>query len=76
MVLPIVGIQVGDWVNYAVGGACLLSVFAMLGFKSRLNRSDEDDTPRAHVHHEGLNEDSRMNSEETFLTTGATEQDV
>ena len=45
MIMPIAGVQIGDWVNYSVGGACLLAVVAMLLFKGRLKRSDEDSAP-------------------------------
>jgi hypothetical protein len=38
--------DIGDWVNYTVGGACILSVILLLAFRGRLNRSDEDDIPR------------------------------
>ena len=43
MILPIAGVAIGDWVNYFVGGACLLAVIMLFAFRGRLKRSDEDE---------------------------------
>jgi MFS transporter, FLVCR family, disrupted in renal carcinoma protein 2 len=42
LLLPSIGVKIGDWVNYTVGGACLLSVVCMSLFQGRLRRTDEE----------------------------------
>jgi len=44
--LNICDTDIGDWVNYSVGGACILSVIMMVLFKGRLKRSDDDDADK------------------------------
>ena len=42
LLLPMLGIKIGDWVNYTVGGACLLSVVCMSLFQGGLERTKVD----------------------------------
>jgi FLVCR family MFS transporter len=46
LLLPTLGLQIGNWVNLSVGGACVLSLVCMLLFQGNLNRSDEDSGSR------------------------------
>jgi len=42
LLLPSIGVVIGDWVNYTVGGACLVSVICMSLFQGKLKRTNED----------------------------------
>ena len=42
LVLPSAGLEIGNWVNYSVGGACAVSLLCMLHFRGQLARSKED----------------------------------
>ena len=44
LLLPSIGVKIGDWVNYSVGGACFVSVVCMSMFQGRLRRTDMDNT--------------------------------
>ena len=43
LLLPTLGLKIGNWVNLSVGGACVLSVVCMLLFNGKLNRFQEDE---------------------------------
>eukprot|EP00946_MAST-07B_sp_MAST-7B-sp1_P004735 g4735.t1 len=43
LLLPTLGLKIGNWVNLSVGGACVLSVVCMLLFNGKLHRSQEDE---------------------------------
>jgi hypothetical protein len=47
LLLPIFGVNIGDWVNYLSAGAGLVGVVAMLLFRDRLKRTEEDSSERA-----------------------------
>lgn len=42
LLLPSIGVKIGDWVNYSVGGACVVSILCMSTFQGRLRRTDVD----------------------------------
>jgi FLVCR family MFS transporter len=42
LLIPMVGLSIGDWVNYSVGSACVLSIICMSMFEGKLERTKED----------------------------------
>ena len=54
LLIPSLGLAVGNWVNLSVGGACILSVVCMLLFRGTLARSREDAGHGAYIREETL----------------------
>ena len=56
LLLPLLGLNIGNWVIYVTAGGCLFSFMCLWFFKERSHRSEEDQRDITHRQPQSLSQ--------------------